>query len=62
MSREPEDKDARIAAAAARAIAEAATRRANARPLDLPKEFGGRKGPEPIRYGDWELKGIATDF
>ncbi|CTQ48356.1 DUF1674 domain-containing protein [Jannaschia donghaensis] len=30
--------------------------------LDLPVELGGRKGPEPVRYGDWELKGIAIDF
>ena len=28
----------------------------------LPKELGGRKGPEPVRYGDWEKKGIAVDF
>ncbi len=28
----------------------------------LPKELGGRKGPEPTRYGDWEKKGIASDF
>lgn len=27
-----------------------------------PKELGGREGPEPTRYGDWEVKGIATDF
>ncbi|NOZ67177.1 MAG: DUF1674 domain-containing protein [Alphaproteobacteria bacterium] len=27
-----------------------------------PKEFGGRKGPEPTRYGDWENNGIASDF
>lgn len=27
-----------------------------------PKEVGGRKGPEPTRYGDWENKGIASDF
>lgn len=25
-------------------------------------EVGGRKGPEPTRYGDWERKGIAVDF
>ncbi|NOZ42238.1 MAG: DUF1674 domain-containing protein [Alphaproteobacteria bacterium] len=28
----------------------------------LPKEIGGRKGPEPTRYGDWEKDGIASDF
>lgn len=27
-----------------------------------PKEIGGRKGPEPTRYGDWENKGIVSDF
>jgi hypothetical protein len=27
-----------------------------------PKEIRGREGPEPVRYGDWELKGIASDF
>jgi hypothetical protein len=30
--------------------------------LDLPKEIGGVKGPEPTRYGDWEHKGRCTDF
>ena len=29
---------------------------------DLPPELGGRNGPEPVRYGDWEKKGIAVDF
>jgi len=29
---------------------------------DLPKEVGGRKGPEPTRYNDWENNGIASDF
>ncbi len=28
----------------------------------LPKEIGGRKGPDPVRYGDWEKNGIASDF
>lgn len=28
----------------------------------LPKEFGGQKGPEPTRYGDWEKNGRCTDF
>ncbi len=31
--------------------------------IDPPqKEIGGRKGPEPTRYGDWENNGIASDF
>jgi len=25
-------------------------------------ESGGREGPDPTRYGDWELKGVAVDF
>ena len=62
MSGEASEKEARQAAAAARALAEAEARRAAAKPLDLPPELGGRDGPEPIRFGDWELKGIASDF
>ena len=50
--------------AAQRALAEAEARRrvaeANAQPA--PAESGGPKGPEPTRYGDWENKGIASDF
>jgi hypothetical protein len=50
--------------AAKRALAEAEARRkaaeANAKPL--AKELQGPKGPEPTRYGDWENKGIASDF
>ncbi|MES1941422.1 hypothetical protein T5B8_14350 [Salinisphaera sp. T5B8] len=30
--------------------------------LDLPPEYGGRKGPEPVRYGDWEKNGRCIDF
>ena len=50
--------------AAERALAEAAARRAeiDARAKSMPKERGGRDGPEPVRYGDWESKGIASDF
>ncbi len=28
----------------------------------VPEEVGGRKGPEPTRYGDWEVGGICSDF
>jgi len=28
----------------------------------MPKEIGGPAGPEPTRYGDWEVKGRCTDF
>lgn len=49
--------------AALRALAEAEERRkAAAEAAVLPKELRGRDGPEPIRYGDWEVKGIASDF
>ena len=48
--------------AAERALAEAQARRAGAQPLPLAPELGGRDGPEPVRYGDWERKGIAVDF
>lgn len=48
--------------AAQRALAEAEERRRAATDLDLPTELGGRKGPEPVRFGDWEKKGIAVDF
>lgn len=51
-----------LPAAARRALAEAEERRRLAEALKLPKELGGRKGPEPVRYGDWEKKGLAVDF
>ncbi len=47
---------------AQRALAEAEARRQAAPPQDLQPELGGRKGPEPVRFGDWEKKGIAVDF
>ena len=50
--------------AAQRALAEAEARR---QPIDMaaamaPKEKGGRGGLEPGRYGDWEIKGLTSDF
>lgn len=49
--------------AALRALAEAAERRKIAAGEDpLAPELGGRDGPEPVRYGDWEKKGLAIDF
>ena len=51
----------RLPAAAERALAEAAARRAKAAP-DRPREIGGRGGEDPVRYGDWEVKGVAVDF
>jgi len=59
----PETK-ADLPPAAKRALAEAEERRkkAEADAKALPTELGGRDGPEPVRYGDWEKKGIAVDF
>ena len=51
-----------LPAAAQRALADAEARRKAANEAPLPKELGGRDGPEPVRYGDWEKKGIAVDF
>ena len=49
---------------AQRALAEAEERRKvfSEQAAKLPKEIGGRKGPDPGRYGDWEVKGLASDF
>ncbi len=51
--------------AALRALEEAEERRAKAEAeaAEMPTELGGRiKGLEPVRYGDWEKKGLAIDF
>ncbi len=48
--------------AAQRALAEAEARRKAAAETPGPKEYGGPRGPEPVRFGDWEKKGIAVDF
>ena len=50
-----------LTAAALRALAEAEERRKQVQQA-LPPELGGRDGPEPVRYGDWEKKGLAIDF
>jgi hypothetical protein len=49
---------------AVRALAEAADRRRLAAESEAnrPKELGGRDGPDPVRFGDWEKGGIAWDF
>ena len=57
----------RIRAAGERARAEAEERRKSAeagraKTGSAPKEGGGRDGPDPVRYGDWEVKGVASDF
>lgn len=58
MTDQPQD----MPAAAKRALAEADVRRKEIAGQVLPIELGGRDGPEPVRYGDWERKGIAVDF
>jgi len=71
MSDDPERPETRttpsrkpLTLAAQRALAEAEARRLaadkDAKPVQ--KEYQGPKGPEPTRYGDWENKGIASDF
>lgn len=55
-----------LSAAAKRALEEAAARRAEidarAAEIALKRERQGRGGLEPVRYADWEVKGIAVDF
>jgi hypothetical protein len=53
-----------LSEAAKRALAEAQARRQeiDARNAFAPKEEGGRGGLEPVRYGDWEIKGLTSDF
>jgi len=53
--------DPDLPAAALRALAEAEERRKVTK-LPGPREMGGRGGLEPVRYGDWEKKGLAIDF
>lgn len=53
-----------LSPAAQRALAEADERRrlAAEREAATPREVGGRNGPDPVRYGDWEKGGIVSDF
>ena len=63
MPDRPEEPEAdALPPAARRALAEAEARRRAAAAPALPAELGGRDGPEPVRFGDWERKGIAVDF
>ena len=59
-----EPKKCVVTPEAERALAEAEERRcAQAeKAAKLPPEVDGPKGPDPIRYGDWEKGGIASDF
>lgn len=63
MSEHPPADRPDLPPAARRALAEAAERRkAAAAAAPLPREYGGREGPEPVRYGDYEKNGLAVDF
>lgn len=66
MSDQPLVSDRKpLSPAAQRALAEAEARRqaaAQAKDEVKARELQGPKGPEPTRYGDWERKGIASDF
>jgi hypothetical protein len=71
MSNDPPESDAHheaetsapreMSPAARRALAEAEARRAETKPTP-PAEFNGRGGLDPARFGDWEVKGLASDF
>ncbi len=52
----------RLSPAAERALQEAEERRKQQSDLQLPPETGGRGGAEPVRFGDYEIKGRAIDF
>jgi hypothetical protein len=70
MTKEPEPPKAEqqpkreLPPAALRALAEAVERRrlAELEKAAAAKEIGGQTGPDPVRYGDWEKGGIASDF
>ncbi len=67
MKKPLSNKDANVKQAGMRALKEAEARRDAGDSGDFSdksgaKELGGRDGPEPTRYGDWERKGIVSDF
>ena len=62
-----EPKARKLNPAAERALAEAAARRQETekqaeKKAVIAKEDPPRQGPEPTRYGDWEKKGVTSDF
>jgi hypothetical protein len=64
MNDEPKAEPKSLSPEAQRALAEAQARRVE---IDratamAPREKGGRGGLEPSRYGDWEIKGLTSDF
>ncbi|HFQ15660.1 MAG TPA: DUF1674 domain-containing protein [Rhodobacteraceae bacterium] len=63
MTDKPARKARKLSRIARQALAEAEERRRRAAPRPpAPVEKGGRDGPEPTRYGDWERNGILSDF
>ena len=67
MKKPLSNKDANVKQAGMRALKEAEARRNAGKSGGFndksgAKELGGRDGPEPTRYGDWERKGIVSDF
>ncbi|WP_424976435.1 DUF1674 domain-containing protein [Dinoroseobacter sp. S124A] len=62
LSPEEAARRAALPETARRALEEADLRKAKDSEAQMPVELGGRDGPEPVRYGDWEKKGIAIDF
>jgi len=56
----PDDKN--LPPEASRSLAEAEERHRRPVNLRIAPEINGPKGPEPTRYGDWEVKGLASDF
>lgn len=61
---QPDEQKRALPPQAERALAEAAARRQEIEAFvaSMPREHGGRGGKEPVRYGDWEIKGLASDF
>ncbi|WP_395540620.1 DUF1674 domain-containing protein [Neotabrizicola sp. sgz301269] len=60
---DPKSEGSKLPPEALRALAEAEERRKAQCDVRLPSELGGRRdGTEPVRFGDWEKKGIAVDF
>lgn len=62
MTPDKTEKEKRLEEAAKRALSEAAKRKNKQNTPDMPTELGGRDGPEPTRFGDWEKKGVISDF
>ncbi len=56
----PADSPRPLSDAARRALEEAEARRKASE--ERQREIGGRGGLDPVRYGDWEIKGVACDF